>query len=57
MHDYNTLTRMRWLRRLQHGGKNAHGIEAEELAYYLSERFALIAVGALVFGVIMEIMK
>ena len=54
MKDVNTLRRRQWLRRLAHGGKNAKGIDLEELSWYLSERLALVICAVIVFAVIQE---
>lgn len=55
MKDYATNERLKWLRRLQHGGKNAHGIDAEELSYFLSERAALVLIAVMVYGVLNKV--
>ena len=43
--DYATHLRQQWLAKMQ------RNIDLEELAYWLSERIALIVVGVMIYGI------
>ena len=62
MTDYATRRRQLWIASMSRdirryvntlfASKNAHGIDLEELSWWISERAALLVCGVLVYGVL-----